>query len=195
MFLEYTIFFLISLSIAYLITPYVILISRKNNIFDIPNQHRKIHREPTPLLGGLAIFIAFFFSVFWYLKTGSINFEIVPKSFFYAIFIGSLFLLIGGYLDDKFNLPPKVLWIFPAIACLIIVMSGIGVGIKHISNPFGGIISIDYSLKIFTTTISVSTILVWIYLMGLIFTTKFLDGLDGLCTGVSLIGGITLFFL
>jgi UDP-GlcNAc:undecaprenyl-phosphate GlcNAc-1-phosphate transferase len=35
----------------------------------------------------------------------------------------------------------------------------------------------------------------WLWMMGMIFTTKFLDGLDGLCAGISLIGGLTLFTL
>ena len=106
--------------------------------------------------------------------------------FFYGIIFGGLILIIGGALDDKFNLPPKVLWLFPALASLIVVWSGIGVGITQISNPFGSPIFIGYNLSLVTFNLSLSAVLVWLWMLGMIFTTKLLDGLDGLCSGVGL---------
>ena len=54
-------------------------------------------------------------------------------------------------------------------------------GIKFISNPFGNPISLNYSLF----AIHLSAIFVWLWMMGMIFTTKLLDGLDGLCGGIA----------
>jgi UDP-GlcNAc:undecaprenyl-phosphate GlcNAc-1-phosphate transferase len=65
------------------------------------------------------------------------------------------------------------------------------VGIKQLSNPFGAPINLDFALL----GIPFSAIFIWAWMMGMIFTTKFLDGLDGLCAGISLIGGLTLFAL
>ena len=35
----------------------------------------------------------------------------------------------------------------------------------------------------------------WLWMMGMIYTTKFLDGLDGLTSGIAVIGGLTMFAL
>lgn len=189
--MTYLFYFLLTLAISFLATPIVIRFADKFKIYDIPNQKRKIHSHATPLLGGFAVFIAFTLSLLWYFKTEGLNFEVIPVKFFIGMLSGGVVLMLGGFLDDKYNLPPKILWLFPALASLLVVWSGIGIGIKQISNPFGSPISIDYNFF----TFPLSGIIMWMYLIGLIFTTKFLDGLDGLCAGISIIGGLTLFAL
>ncbi len=198
-------FFLLSALLSALLTPLVARLAVKNKILDAPTSPRKIHFRPMPLLGGLAVGAAFFICLLAYLALAKPNFQIVPLKFFLGLIFGGLALMLGGFLDDKYNLPPKILWLFPALASLIIVWSGIGVGIKQLSNPFGSPISIDYyfSLNVlrslgeggFAFHFSLPALLVWLWLMGMIFTTKFLDGLDGLCAGISLIGGLALFSL
>lgn len=189
--MNYLLYFLLSSGLSILLIKPVIRLAAKYKIYDIPNQPRKIHSQPVPFLGGVAIYFSFLLTLFLYIFFEQPNFHVVPVKFFCGIIFGGLVLIIGGLLDDKYNLPPKILWIFPAIASLIVVASGIGVGIKEISNPFGAPISLDYSFGIFPF----SGIVMWLWLMGMIFTTKFLDGLDGLCAGISFIGGITLFVL
>ena len=189
--MTYFLFFAIAFILAVIATPLVKKLAAKFRILDFPNQPRKIHPLPVPFLGGVAVYLTFLVTVLLYLKFGHPDFNIVPMRFFYGIIFGGIVLIIGGVLDDKYNLPPKILWLFPALASLIVVYSGIGVGIKEISNPFGPPISIRYTLY----AIPLSGILVWLWMMGMIFTTKLLDGLDGLCAGIALIGGLTLFAL
>ncbi len=182
-------FLAIGLSLA--ITPLIRSIAKRFRILDVPTSPRKIHKQPMPLLGGLSIFLSFSACLAVYLFYGNINFSIVPLKFFAAILIGALTLILGGILDDKFDLPPKIQWLFPALASIIVVWSGIGVGIKEISNPFGNPISLNFSVL----GIPFSAIFIWLWMMGMIFTTKILDGLDGLVAGITLIGGLTLFTL
>ncbi len=189
--MSYLIYFLISIILGIFFTFIVKKIAVKFKILDFPNISRKLHSKPTPLLGGLAVFLAFLIPLTIYLFIATPDFNIVPLKFFLAIIFGGVILIVGGTLDDKFNLPPKFSWLFPAVASLIVVGSGIGIGIKEISNPFGAPFSLDYIIF----TIPVSAITMWIWMMGMIYTTKFLDGLDGLCAGISLIGGLTLFAL
>ncbi|MBU0614180.1 undecaprenyl/decaprenyl-phosphate alpha-N-acetylglucosaminyl 1-phosphate transferase, partial [Patescibacteria group bacterium] len=82
----------------------------------------------------------------------------------------------GGALDDRFNLRARYSIIFPFFAVLVAVMAGIGV--SKITNPLGGAL---YVLP------WVSMLLSFLWLMGMTYTTKLLDGLDGLATGVSAI--------
>jgi UDP-GlcNAc:undecaprenyl-phosphate GlcNAc-1-phosphate transferase len=189
--MNYFFYFLIAFTLAALITPLIKKLAIKLRVLDIPDQPRKIHTQPIPFMGGVAVYISFLIALLVYLKFGNVDFNIIPVKFFCGTIFGGLILIIGGVLDDKFNLPPKFLWLFPALASLIVVWSGIGVGINEISNPFGAPISIRYTLY----AIPLSAVLVWLWMMGMIFTTKFLDGLDGLCSGIALIGGLTMFAL
>lgn len=184
-------FFLGSLAFIFsaLITPLVRGLANWLKILDHPVLERKIHSRPVALLGGLSVFGGFLAALLCYLAICRPDFNIVPLKFFLAIIFGLLILAVGGFLDDKYNLQPKLLWLFPALASLIVVYSGIGVGITQLSNPFGQPISIAYSFF----NISLSAILAWLWILGMIFTTKLLDGLDGLCSGVGLIGSLTIF--
>ena len=193
--MDYLYFFLLTFILSLLITPAVKKFARRRKVLDLPNQSRKMHPGPTPLLGGAAIYLGFLISLLTYIKFLHPDFNIIPMRFFYGIIFGGLVLIIGGAFDDSLNLPPKILWLFPALASLIVVFSGIGVGITQISNPFGSPVFIGYNYSLFAVRYSLSAVLVWLWMMGMIFTTKLLDGLDGLCSGVGLIGALTMFAL
>jgi len=90
--------------------------------------------------------------------------------------------MIGGVLDDKYNLKPKFQIIFPLLAIGAVIAGGIG--IEKITNPLGGLLYFNiYSTDLFT--------LAW--LLGMMYTTKLLDGVDGLVSGLGIIGGLIIF--
>ena len=101
-----------------------------------------------------------------------------------------------GVLDDKFSLNPK--WrLLGTVVAVIIAIAG-GVGIDKITNPFGGIWYLDFwqiSLGAFGRILVVADLIVFLWILGMTYTTKVLDGLDGLATGVSAIGALILFFI
>jgi UDP-GlcNAc:undecaprenyl-phosphate GlcNAc-1-phosphate transferase len=153
-------------------------LAKQYKIIDEPNCPRKIHHEPTPLLGGLAIFLSLAVVVLFlllkteYLTSGEIGFRE------YGGFLcGGLILMIGGFLDDKFSLPPKFSIVAPVLAAAVAVAFGIQV--EKLTNPFGGVIYLAPWQ---------SDILVFVWLLVVIYAMKFLDGLDGLATGVGSIG-------
>lgn len=187
----YLVLFLLSCALSLLFTPAVRKMAARRGIVDSPRPGRKLHRTPTPLLGGLAVYGAFAIGLLLYLSFGPVNFAVVPQRFFYATFLGGALLMLGGYLDDRFDLPPYLSWLLPALAAAVVVASGIGVGIKQLSNPFGEPLSLDFDIL----GLPFSTVFIWLWVMGMTYTTKFLDGLDGLCAGVSLVAGLTLLAL
>jgi len=143
----------------------------------------------------LAIFFSFFLSVLiaW-IFADNFTYEIVGRNLV-GLFLGSLILVGGGILDDKYNLKAKVQIIFPVLAALSIILAGIGPHI--ISSPFGGAIRLDFWQIHFGdlgTIVVVADLLVFLWLMGMMFTTKFLDGLDGLVSGIVSIGAFVIFF-
>ncbi|MBI4089856.1 MAG: undecaprenyl/decaprenyl-phosphate alpha-N-acetylglucosaminyl 1-phosphate transferase [Candidatus Kerfeldbacteria bacterium] len=166
---------------------------------DDPN--RKVHRRPVPLLGGTAIFVGFFGLVAWLgQQPGTVTGSFILPKHLWGIFIGASCLMIGGYLDDRFRLSPRRQIIFPIVATLVVIASGIGV--KFITNPLGGVIRLDainfpvltwdgitYHLTLWADLFSFA------WLMGMMYTTKFLDGLDGLVAGITTIGSVIVFLL
>ena len=50
---------LISFLITFYLVPLMCLIAKKHGIMDMPNGTIKLHKEPTPYLGGMAVFIGF----------------------------------------------------------------------------------------------------------------------------------------
>jgi UDP-GlcNAc:undecaprenyl-phosphate GlcNAc-1-phosphate transferase len=191
----YFFLFLSTAAIAILLTFLTKKLAARFSILDLPDHARKLHSNPTPLLGGAAVYLSILIALLIYFQFGRPDFNIVPVRFFCGIIFGGLVLIIGGAFDDKYNLPPKILWLFPALASLIVVWSGIGVGITKISNPFGSPIFIGYNFQFLIFNFQLSAFLVWLWMMGMTFTTKLLDGLDGLCSGVGLIGALTMFAL
>ena len=86
-------------------------IAKKINVYDEPDNLRKIHDTPTPLLGGLFIFINFLLLALFF---GVFDIDILINSFwisehstiFVFIFISLIIFLIGFY-DDIYSISPK----------------------------------------------------------------------------------------
>lgn len=178
--------------LAAVLTPIIRKLAFRTGAVDVPRPPRNLHDKTIAKLGGLAVFLAFAISVLFYVGTSwHFDPQIIPLKFVLALLGGGAVLMLGGFLDDKYDLPPYLLWIFPAAAALVVIFAGIGVGITFLSNPFGGTVSLSFHVL----GIPASGIFIFIWLMGMMFTTKFLDGLDGLVAGIGLVAGLTLFAL
>jgi UDP-GlcNAc:undecaprenyl-phosphate GlcNAc-1-phosphate transferase len=154
-----------------------------------PTGGRNIHARPTPELGGLAIGLVLFGGI-WLLSAWGLlgQFEIRPVQvygFLFAVWI----LLVGGLLDDLFQLPPRVLIWFPCFAALTVILTG--TGIVQVTNlaQAGGFSLVWWRGMLGPVTISLpSDVLTFVWLVLVTMTTKFMDGLDGLVTGQTVIG-------
>src|SRR5512135_1090129 len=131
--------FLYGFLAALAFTPVVRFLARKKGIVDRPDGVRKTHAGPTPLLGGLAVFAAFALAVGLSLS-GLLGGFLLAKHLL-GILLGGLVLVIGGYLDDRYDLPPQLQILFPAAASLLVIASGIGASV--ITDPFGGVLHLD----------------------------------------------------
>lgn len=143
---------------------------------------RKIHKKPTPLGGGLAIFVAYF-SLLLILSKHFLASQL-DWNHLAGFFIGALIIVIGGLLDDKYNLKPWQQIIFPLLAICSLILGG--VEIVRLTNPWGGLVDIQ-------SLFFVSPLIIAIWMMGMMYTTKLLDGVDGLVSGISVVGGVIIF--
>jgi UDP-GlcNAc:undecaprenyl-phosphate GlcNAc-1-phosphate transferase len=107
---------LVSLLLIHIIINFIILfyfnfLKNKINIFDYPDNKRKLHNKPVPLLGGLIFLlniIFFIFINFFKLSTLEIN-----------IILCSVIFLFVGIADDKYNLSYKIKFLLLIISLLI----------------------------------------------------------------------------
>lgn len=189
--MNYIMYFLLGGLLASLLTPLARNLGFSWGFIDAPRGGRKIHQKPTPLLGGLAIMTAVAVCSFIYILSGNWDFTVVPVRFIAGIGAGALLLLLGGLLDDKYELPAGLSWLFPAVATLVVLISGVGVGIKFITNPLGGNISLHGAWL----GVPISGFFMFAWIMGMTYTTKILDGLDGLAAGVGFIASLVIFTL
>lgn len=154
-------------------------------VVDRPALLRKVHKKPIPLLGGIAIFFAVSVCVGSILsRTNLLTGGEITHMHYLGFLLGGAVLMLGGYLDDKYSLPPKFSILAPVAAAVIAI--GFGIEVEKLSNPFGGILYLT-SLQ--------SDLLVFFWLLAVMYTTKFLDGLDGLAAGVSSIGALMILLL
>lgn len=189
--------FILAVTATYFVRQYAI----RAQVVDIPDSGRKIHSSPKPLLGGWAIYIAFTIAllamvIFTNLVVGR---DITLKAVIGLTLAGAI-IMLGGYLDDKYKLSPSKQIIWPILAILVVITSGIGA--RAISSPLGGLLHLDvWKIEIlrfggvpyyFTLAADIFTFL---WLLGMMYTTKLLDGLDGLATGIGAIGSLIIFGL
>lgn len=180
--------------VSTILTPLVAKLMRHWHILDLPKKHtRKIHREPVPLGGGVVIALTFFGLLSSLLWTGAISFTTIATWQLSLIGAGAAVLVLGGLLDDAIELRPQYQIIFPIIASGLAVLAGIAPQI--ITNPLGGTVNLNALGFVSALGLQVSNIVLFVWLMGMMFTTKFLDGLDGLVTGMVGIGAIIIYLL
>lgn len=163
----------------------VIRLAKRFDVVDRPDGDRKRHRGAIPLMGGIAVYCSFSLVTLAVLvfsdhfTAGDITYQ-----HFAGFLVGGLVLMVGGTLDDLYTLPPRQTIWFPVLAAMMAV--GVGIGPSKITNPAGGAFEIPELI---------SALFTFVWLMGMIYTTKLLDGLDGLATGVSAIGAFMIALL
>lgn len=157
---------LFSFIISFISTPIIKFIAKKLNVYDHPNE-RKVHKESTPLLGGVAVYIAF---------ASAIIFNDVFSDELKGIAIGATIIFVLGIIDDIVGLRALIKLLTQSIA--IFVMIAYGVVADFLPDTWWG-----HMCEILITYIGV---------LGITNALNFFDGMDGLATGLT---GVTALFL
>lgn len=91
--------FLVALAVVLILTPYVRKLAGATGVLDVPSQ-RKVHLQPTPLLGGVAIYAAILIA--WVVSScflPALRAHPLP-----LIFLVATLLMLVGVCDDCINL-------------------------------------------------------------------------------------------
>lgn len=156
--------------ISYTVTPPVRLLAFRIGAVDIPTDSRRMHKKPTPRIGGLGIFVGFTVSTLVFCDFSAELF---------AIWIGGAILVVLGILDDILRLS--------ALLKLLVQLCAAGVAVC-----FGIVIDqiTIFGLVIEFGVFAIPITLLWI--VGLSNAINLIDGLDGLACGVSAITSLSI---
>ena len=168
-----------------ILIPILFLISKKIsillNLYDFPDNNRKIHSKPTLIVGGIffqniILFYFLFFLIFNQLSFFS-KFEIFEKEYIILLSTISLSFLVGLY-DDKKNLNPflKLLLMFLIFSISLFLQSDI-YQVKRLNSFFDFNIYFD-TFSIFFTSFC---------FVVLLNATNMSDGINSLTSNIFII--------
>lgn len=148
-------------AISYLTVPIVRWFSGRTGIYDFPAE-RKVHSHPTPLLGGVAIYLAFTLTL---LANGILSPPVTV-----VLIAGSLVFLLG-IADDVWGLSAGVKFLFQIAAALILPLCGIYIDV--------------FPDSVLWHTAEIILTVLWV--VGITNAFNFMDGMDGLAGGIAAI--------
>lgn len=161
--------------ITVITTPFLIQFLTKKGIVDTPKGNdRHIHTNSTPRMGGIIIFGAIFIVTFAFYH------DIYSKIFF----ISGAFTAFGlGLVDDYIEVKWNIKFIFQSLAAILLILSFNSHNLTVIE--FLG----------FKLLPGINYLVLFILIVGLLNSFNFMDGLDGLVAGYSLIVASMCFLL
>ncbi|WP_161597763.1 glycosyltransferase family 4 protein [Fluviispira multicolorata] len=177
--------FFTSFTFSLLLIPIMIYLAKKKQLYDLPDRghatasepsknsvlytkSRRIHTQPIPRLGGVAIVSGFFISIsIWKLPSNMA-----------LIYCCSFVMFAIGLIDDIKTLTAKVRLFIQILSALTVVLFS-NLQIQNITFSNDIIFSIPYILGVILSTFII---------IGSINSINMIDGLDGLAGGVVLIG-------
>lgn len=183
--LSYLGLFTMSLVLTLVITPLVRRKAIEWGVIDLPDGGRRIHQQPTPRLGGIAIYLAFVITLLSIPLLGNMVsdtfLENLPKII--ALLIPATVILLFGIYDDFRATSVTVKIIVQTIVSIIVY--ALGFRIHQVSLPFGETWQLIPLLSFPLTAL-------WI--IGITNAFNLIDGVDGLATGASAFALLSIFF-
>ena len=206
--LIYLVTFAIAATVAACATPLVIRLATHLQIIDATHEERRIHEVPTPRIGGLAVFFGFAFALFAVLgfalsspyalypsiahldlhqKVNAIADQFDNVHRLVGLLFGGMLILGVGLWDDIMQMRPRNKFLAQVVVALVSMLYGFI--IPGITNPF------DHNPHTnwidFPAWVSIPLTLLWY--VGMMNAINFIDGLDGLLSGFTLISCLFLF--
>jgi UDP-GlcNAc:undecaprenyl-phosphate GlcNAc-1-phosphate transferase len=176
----------VAAAISYLLTPPIRRLAIRLDAVDRPGL-RRVNTSPVPRGGGVAVAASFVVVTLLALALISI-FRVVPvpanvqATDLLGLLLGGILAAAFGVIDDYFDL--KARWQFLGQVGLAVIAIVCGITVDFIANPFGpGIVR-------FEGPVAVGFTILWI--AGMINSINFIDGLDGLSSGIGLIAALVL---
>jgi len=164
-------------------------IAVKFKIVDRPDDLVKTHKEPIAYLGGLGMLIGLTVGVL--AGIGCLrNEEILGPAlkWLLGILAGGAIACFVGLTDDIFEITPAKKIIGQVAAAIILLYVGIMPGLRYVAGPLH--LPMPHNLEVI---LGVGTVV--FFVLGATNSLNLLDGLDGLCAGVTAIITVAMLLL
>lgn len=178
--------FILSVLLAVIVIPRIIFISYKKRLFDVPDV-RKVHKTPTPRLGGLAFVPVIMISVCIITGIRYYMNNQVDSLWSSSLFIQYLFLVAGmtllyliGVADDLVGVGYRYKFIVQILSASFLPLSGLWI------NDLGGLLGFHAIPAVIGMPLTVFLV---VYITNAI---NLIDGIDGLASGLTCIALVLL---
>ena len=161
-----------SMAINYLFTNFA---KQRSILIDLPDRSRKFHSRPTPLVGGLSIFVGLLLSGKLYIDLNNLN-GYMPN-FTGQLIICSIPLLFVFLLDDIKGIKPSIRLVFQIFLTMYMIFST-GIYLESLGDLFG-LGKLD--LGLFSIPVTVFCV------VGVMNAFNMIDGINGLCAGCAML--------
>ena len=138
---------------------------------------RDVHTIPTPRMGGLAMMLGFVIAMLFASHIPFIQGLFQTSHQAWVVMIGAVLICLLGMADDLWDLD----WMLKLSGQLLISVFVAWGGLQIISLPLGSLVTASPSLSMAITAFLI---------VASINAVNFVDGLDGLASGIVAIGGI-----
>jgi UDP-GlcNAc:undecaprenyl-phosphate GlcNAc-1-phosphate transferase len=139
--------------------------ARRWGVLDVPAA-RKVHKIPTPLLGGTAVYAAFAATVLF-----NFSFSLQLK----GVAVGATMVVMIGVLDDVADLSARLKLLGQAVAAIVAMAYGVMLHVVPQGVPGAAVLNVALTLLWFLTVTN---------------ALQFLDGMDGLAAGLGAVAAL-----
>ncbi len=202
--------FLAAFLVTLLVTPLMRRLAIAHGVIDHPNDPRKAHKSPVAYLGGAAVYLGLLAAVAlsyadsllgWGLLEGHAS-ALEQKPFPISIVLGMTVIMLTGLIDDVVGLDPRLKIAGQLAAAAALALDDVGVKVAAGAlRPIGRLLgnqSLVYTFELpaalplgIGDTIQVDliywagTAVIAMFVLGACNASNLIDGLDGLCSGVT----------
>jgi UDP-GlcNAc:undecaprenyl-phosphate GlcNAc-1-phosphate transferase len=176
--------FVAAVIVSLLLVPVAIRLAEPLGLVDRPGAARRVHTQPVARSGGLAGVSSFLVVSIGAVSLGGVLGVPAPilGSSLFTLLAGSVVALFVGVADDHWDLRAR--WQLLGQVGLAAGAVALGLRISVINNPLGpGVIDISEPIAL---------VLTGLWIVGMINSVNFIDGLDGLSSGIGVIAALTL---
>ena len=184
---EYEAYAFIALLVTALATPVAARLAFRYGVLDRPDRFLKPHAKPTPYLGGTAICLGWSLCLLaaMFFSPSTVDFKLLLP-----IMLGGIVMSALGLCDDIFDISPRIRLAVGA-SVIFLVMASTGAGLHLARTPFGFLgISLPPAVAL-----PISFLIGLFIVLGACNSTNLIDGLDGLCAGVTAIIALGFFII
>jgi len=166
--------------ITFTLSIVILKLSQRYRLYSSSIRDRDVHTQPTPRLGGVAMFIGIL-TAFW-VSSQVTQFSLIfaDPSRIIAILAAALIIVLIGVADDIWDLD----WMTKLAGQLIAAGILVWQGVQLLTIPIGGVTVVPPVLGLVLTVVAVVLVM---------NAVNFIDGLDGLVAGVVLIANVVFF--